>query len=85
MACLQDFSNISQLSKYCIWGRVMYKRMRLWTVLNWVITDSGNGLSPLRRQAITWINDDLLSIGPFGNKLLLTHCPLEDLKEILLK
>ena len=25
---------------------------------------SGNGLSPVRRQAITWTNADLLSIGP---------------------
>ena len=27
---------------------------------------SGNGLSPVRRQAITWTNADLLSIGPSG-------------------
>ena len=27
---------------------------------------SGNGLSPDRRQAITWTNADLLSIGPLG-------------------
>ena len=26
----------------------------------------GNGLSPFRRQAITWTNADLLSIGPLG-------------------
>ena len=26
--------------------------------------DSGNGLSPVRRQAITWTNADLPSIGP---------------------
>ena len=32
--------------------------------VNWVITGSGNGLAPNRRQAITWTNDDLLSIGP---------------------
>ena len=34
---------------------------------NWVIIGSGNGLSPDRRQAITWINTDLLSIEPLGN------------------
>ena len=28
-----------------------------------VIIGSGNGLSPLRRQAITWNNDDALSMG----------------------
>ena len=27
---------------------------------------SRNGLSPVRRQAITWTNADLLSIGPLG-------------------
>ena len=31
--------------------------------MNWVITGSGNGLSPVRCQAITWPNADLLSIG----------------------
>ena len=36
---------------------------------NLVIIGSGNGLSPVRRQAITWTNDDLLSIAPFGKKL----------------
>ena len=33
---------------------------------NWVIIISGNGLSPLRHQAITWANDDLLSIAPLN-------------------
>ena len=33
---------------------------------NWVNIGSGNGLSPGRRQAITWANDDLLSVGPLG-------------------
>ena len=26
--------------------------------------DSSNGLAPVRLQAITWINDESLSIGP---------------------
>ena len=30
---------------------------------------SGNGLSPVRRQAITWANAALLSIGPLGINL----------------
>ena len=34
--------------------------------MNWVIIGSGNGLSPDRRQAITWTNADLLSIGLLG-------------------
>ena len=32
--------------------------------MHWAITGSGNGLSPVRRQAITWTNTGLLSIGP---------------------
>ena len=27
---------------------------------------SNNGLSPIRRQAIIWVNDRLLSFGPLG-------------------
>ena len=34
--------------------------------LNWVIIGSDNGLSPVRRQAITWTNAGLLLIGPLG-------------------
>ena len=32
--------------------------------MNWVSIGSGNGLLPVRRQAITWTNAGLLSIGP---------------------
>ena len=32
----------------------------------WVSICSGNGLEPNRRQAITWNNADVLSIGPLG-------------------
>ena len=35
-------------------------------MLIWVIITSDNGLSPMRCQAITWTNVDLLSIGPMG-------------------
>ena len=34
--------------------------------MNWFIIGSSNGLSPDRRQAITWTNADLLIIGPLG-------------------
>ena len=30
--------------------------------MNSVITDSGNGMAPNKRQAITWTNADLLSV-----------------------
>ena len=32
----------------------------------YVCTGSGNGLSPIRHQAITWTNATLMSIGPLG-------------------
>ena len=34
--------------------------------VNWVSVGLGNGLSPVWRQAITWTNAGLLSIGPLG-------------------
>ena len=37
--------------------------------MNWVSVGYGNGLSPIRRQAITWTNAGLLSIGPLGTNL----------------
>ena len=36
------------------------------TSVNWVNTGSGNGLSSIWHQAITWTNAELLSIGPSG-------------------
>ena len=38
----------------------------LYSSINRVIIGSGNGLSPGRRQAITWTNAGLLSIRPLG-------------------
>ena len=40
---------------------------RIYTYVNGISIGSGNGLAPNRRQAITWTNGHLLSIGPFGN------------------
>ena len=37
--------------------------------VNWLSLGSGNGLSPVRRQAITWTNADLLSIRPLERNL----------------
>ena len=34
--------------------------------MNWINIASGNGLSPGRRQAITWTNADFKSIGALG-------------------
>ena len=38
----------------------------IYASVNWVSTGLGNGLSPVRCQAITWTNADLLSIEPLG-------------------
>ena len=38
----------------------------IYASVNWVSICSGNGLSPARRQAITWINAGLLSFEPLG-------------------
>ena len=35
---------------------------RIFASVNWVHIGSGNGLSPVRGQAITWTNADLLSV-----------------------
>ena len=35
-------------------------------VMHWDSIGSGNDLSPIRRQAITWTNADLLSVGALG-------------------
>ena len=35
----------------------------IYASVNWVSIGSGNGLSPVRRQAITGTNADILSIG----------------------
>ena len=39
---------------------------RIYASGNWAIIGSCNGLSPVRCQAITWTNADLLSIGLLG-------------------
>ena len=41
---------------------------RIYVPLKRVIVGSGNGLSPVRRQAITRTNGELLPIGPLGTK-----------------
>ena len=39
---------------------------RIYASVNWCIIGSDNGLSPVRRQAITWTSDESLSIGLLG-------------------
>ena len=35
---------------------------------NWLLIVSGNGLAPVRRQAITWTNDYMMWFGPSSRK-----------------
>ena len=48
--------------------------LRIWqeahASMNSVSIGPGNGLTPNRRQAIAWINADLLSIGPLGTNFI---------------
>ena len=41
-------------------------RVYIYASVNWVSISSGNGLSPVRRQAITWTYVGLLWIGLLG-------------------
>ena len=40
---------------------------RIYVSVNCVIIGQDNGLAPVRHQAITWTNDDLLLIVKFGS------------------
>ena len=55
----QDFTDKSTLVQVMAWCLI-------YASVNWIITGSGNGLSPVRRQAITRTNIGLLSIGLLG-------------------
>ena len=46
--------------------KLISPKCRIHTFVDRVSTGSGNGLSPVRRQAITWSNADLLSMWPLG-------------------
>ena len=48
-----------------IWFDIFIKiSLSIYVSVKWAIIGSGNGLLPFQHQAITWTNDDLLSIGP---------------------
>ena len=53
----------------------------------WVIIGSSNGLAPVRRQTITWINHDSLSIEPSGTNFneILMEIQTFSLKNMRLK
>ena len=50
-----------------IWHIILISpKCRIYALVNWVSIGPDNGLAPVRRQAITWTNAHLLSIGPLG-------------------
>ena len=51
----------------------------IYCMMSWIlaIISSGNGLSPVRRQAITQSNDGLLSVGPVGTNLIETSIKIQ--------
>ena len=64
------------------WGRVTHIRVGKLTNIG-----SDNGLSPGRRQAITWTNVEILLIGPLGTHFseMLIECHTFSFKKIHLK
>ena len=57
------FDKADMYAAVCLTYRDRYAGMTL------VIIGLGSGLSPVRHQAITWINNDLLSIKDLGTNL----------------
>ena len=58
-------TNLRELMKRKTRGTHLPK-CHIYASVTWVSIGSGNGLSPVRRQAITWATADLLSIEPLG-------------------
>ena len=65
-------STLVQAMAFCLTAPSPYLSQRWPTSMspyaysNWAIIGSGNGLSQIRRQVITWTNDGLLSFGLLG-------------------
>ena len=66
------FYNLS--IKYVQWISDRGKHICLYGSVNWAIIGSCNGLSLIRRQAITWTNAGLLSIGLLGTNFNIWKC-----------
>ena len=86
--CLLLVSECKQIQKGLVpmilthWGRVTHICIGKQTIIG-----SNNGLSPERRQAITWTNAGILLIGPLGTNFseILIEIQTFSLKEIHLK
>ena len=58
------FDVIKIISERCL--KVILPKCRIYASVNWVTIGSDNGLSPVRRQAISWTSTHLLSIWTLG-------------------
>ena len=58
--------------------------MTSWIVVN---NASGNGLAPVRHQAIAWTNGDVLTIGPLDTKIYENRIKIQhfSIKKVRLK
>ena len=59
------FDVIIVISEQCL--KIISPKCPIYASVNWVTIGSDNGLSPVRRQAITWTSIHLSSIGPLGS------------------
>ena len=57
----------------------LISKCRIHESVNWLDFGSGNGLSPLWHQAITWNNAGSLSIGTLGTNLSETEIKIQNL------
>ena len=61
----KSFAKAEQ-NEICLWHMLLtyLPQCHIYVSVSWVNIGSGNGLSPVQRQAITWTSADFLSIEP---------------------
>ena len=65
-AVSDKFHRSGRYSKYnCLHDRSNFHKSRAWQIVL-IFNNNDNGLSPCWRQAIIWINAEILLIGPLG-------------------
>ena len=52
-----------------LWYWIISSEYRIYALVNWASIGLGNGLLPVRRQAITWTNADLVLKGTLRTNL----------------
>ena len=61
---------VPHIIRFEVWKRVVFNSLRPSDVGKLTNIGSDNGLSPGRRQAILWINTEILLTGPLGTNFL---------------